>query len=83
MGRPRREVHSRRRGAPWGRPRGQGADRPHNEGATAAAVGPGAVRGAWGGHGLREGRGGLNVIKNDLAKCKEKTKLKKSLTNNN
>ena len=23
--------------------------------ATAAAVGPGAVRGAWGGHGIREG----------------------------
>ena len=26
--------------------------------ATAAAVGPGAVRGAWGGHGLGEKRGG-------------------------
>ena len=43
--------------------------------ATAAAVGPGAVRGARGGMAL--GRGGvLNVIKDKLLKYKEKTEIR-------
>ena len=47
--------------------------------ATAAAVGPEAVRGAWGGHGLGEGGGAgvLNVIKNKSSKYKEKTEMRK------
>ena len=45
--------------------------------ATAAAVGPGVVRGAWGGHGLGEGKGGvLNVIKDESVKYKEKMEMR-------
>ena len=46
---------------------------------TAAAVGPGAVRGARGGMALGRGGGGrgvLNVIKDKLLKYKEKTKMR-------
>ena len=46
--------------------------------ATAAAVGPGAVRGARGGMALGRGRGEgeLNVIKEELLQYKEKTEMR-------
>ena len=44
--------------------------------ATAAAVGPGAVRGAWGGHGLGRGRRVLNVIKDKSLRYREKTEMR-------
>ena len=55
--------HHHRRGA-WGRPHCNGPPPPpwdlglpDPQRATAAAVGPGTVRGAWGRHGRGEGRG--------------------------
>ena len=40
--------------------------------ATAAAVGPGAVREAWESMVIGKGRGVSNVIEDELSKCKEK-----------
>ena len=44
--------------------------------ATAAAVGPGAVRGAWGGMALGRGGGVLNVIKDKLSKYKDAAEVR-------
>ena len=43
---------------------------------TAAAVGPGAARGARGGMALGRGTGVLNVIRNELVNYKENTKMR-------